>query len=103
MQNISILISYLLMSTSLTMSAIDLDLFRREALAQHNYYRQQIHCTQPMALNASLNTMAQSYAEYLAQQEIFQHSGEDGVGENLYMESDSGVISYVNGKIRTFQ
>ncbi|CAF1296598.1 unnamed protein product [Adineta ricciae] len=97
MQHLSILLSYLLMNTCLTMGAINLDHFRQEALAQHNYYRQQIHCTQPMSLDASLNTMAQNYAEYLAYYETFQHSGEDGVGENLYMESYSAGITYVNG------
>ncbi|UJR12225.1 hypothetical protein I4U23_016402 [Adineta vaga] len=79
------------------MGAINLAVFQQEALAEHNYYRQQIHCTRPMALNASLNTMAQKYAEHLAYYETFSHSGEPGVGENLWMKSSSAGISSLDG------
>jgi len=51
-----------------------------------------------MILNASLNDIAQNYSEYLAANNLFQHSGVAGLGENLWMESSSVVISFVNGK-----
>lgn len=80
------------------MDAIVLSTFQQQALDQHNYYRQQLHCTTPMTLNSSLNTIAQNYAQYLANNNIFSHSGTPGLGENLWMSWSSVVITFVNGK-----
>ena len=79
------------------LTAIVLANFQQEALDQHNYYRQQLHCTSLMTLNASLNTIAQNYAQFLATNNIFNHSGAAGLGENLYMSSSSMTIQFING------
>ncbi|CAF3346426.1 unnamed protein product [Rotaria socialis] len=81
-------------------SAIILADFRQQALGQHNYFRE-LHCTPPMILNSTLNTIAQSYADYLAANNLFQHSGTAGLGENLWAMSSSAVITFVNGSTPT--
>jgi uncharacterized protein YkwD len=81
-----------------SMNGIILSDFQQQALVQHNYYRQQLHCTTAMTLNSSLNTIAQNYAQYLAANNIFNHSGTVGLGENLWMAYSSVVITFVNGK-----
>ena len=78
-------------------TAIILADFQQQALDQHNYYRQ-LHCTGLMTLNTSLNTIAQNYAQYLAANNIFNHSATPGLGENLYTSSSSVVITFMNGK-----
>lgn len=79
------------------LSGIVLADFQQQALDQHNYYRQ-LHCTVGMTLNSSLNTIAQNYAEYLAANNIFNHSQTPGLGENLYYRYSSAGISSLNGK-----
>ncbi|CAF1327202.1 unnamed protein product [Adineta steineri] len=83
------------------MSVINLASFQQEALLQHNYYRQQLHCTGAMVLNASISTTAQNYAQYLAANNIFNHSQTPGLGENLWMESSSAALTSVNGSVPT--
>ena len=73
--------------------------FRQEALTEHNIKRDS-HCTAPMRLNASLNTIAQNYAEYLAANNLFNHSRTPGLGENLYGFFNSVPITYLNGKTK---
>jgi uncharacterized protein YkwD len=80
-------------------STIILTDFQQQALAEHNYFRQ-LHCTGPLKLNSTLNNIAQSYAEYLATNRIFNHSGRAGLGENLWAIFSSGVINTVNGRIK---
>jgi hypothetical protein len=99
MQVLVILLGLMLVINHPVVDTIVLSDFQQQALAQHNYYRQQLHCTNAMTLNGSLNTIAQNYAQYLAANNIFNHSGVSGLGENLWMESSSVVISLVNGKI----
>jgi len=79
------------------LNAIVLATFQQEALAEHNLKRQ-IHCTGPMTLNSTLNTIAQNYSEYLAANNLFVHSYTPGLGENLYQISSSNPITYLNGK-----
>ncbi len=79
------------------LNAIVLATFQQEALAEHNLKRQ-IHCTGPMTLNSTLNTIAQNYSEYLAANNLFVHSYTPGLGENLYKISSSNPITYLNGK-----
>ncbi|CAF4283791.1 unnamed protein product, partial [Rotaria magnacalcarata] len=81
--------------------SIVLSSFQQQALDQHNYYRQQVHCTGPMILNASLNAIAESYAQYLAVNNIFNHSLTPGLGENLYYSYSSIGINSMNGSIPT--
>jgi uncharacterized protein YkwD len=79
------------------LNAIVLATFQQEALAEHNLKRQ-IHCTGPMTLNSTLNTIAQNYSEYLAENNLFVHSYTPGLGENLYQISSTNPITYLNGK-----
>lgn len=79
-------------------AAINLANFQQEALMQHNFYRQQLHCTSPMVLNATLSATAQQYANYLAANGFFNHSGIAGYGENLYRATSSQPITYLNGE-----
>lgn len=76
---------------------INLANFRQEVLVEHNLKRQ-LHCTDPLTLSASLNDIAQNYAQYLADNNLFQHSYTPGLGENLYMMWSSNAITYQNGK-----
>jgi uncharacterized protein YkwD len=71
--------------------------FQQQALLEHNYYRQ-LHCTGALILNSTLNAIAQNYSQYLATNNLFQHSGTAGLGENLWSESSSSAINFVNGK-----
>lgn len=78
-------------------SAVVLSTFQQQALIEHNL-RRQLHCTGPMILNSTLNAIAQNYSEYLAANNLFQHSGRAGLGENLWSMWSSGSIHFVNGK-----
>lgn len=44
--------------------------------------------------------MAQNYAQYLAANNIFNHSKVPGYGENLYYSMSSAGITTLNGKDR---
>jgi len=57
-------------------------LFQKETLAAHNKYRV-IHHVNPLTSNLMLQKTALNYANYLASNDIFQHSGTQGMGENL--------------------
>ena len=76
---------------------IVLSTFRRDALAQHNLVRQ-LHCTGPLILNETLNTIAQNYSQYLAANNLFKHSGYPRLGENLYSGWQSWSYTALNGK-----
>lgn len=64
-------------------TALDLSAFRLNALSQHNTYRA-THRAPELTTSETLNNSAQSWAEYLASTGKFEHSGTDGVGENLF-------------------
>jgi len=81
-------------------STIVLTDFQQQALVEHNLKRQ-LHCTGAMVLNSTINTIAQNYSEYLAANNLFQHSGTPGLGENLWALSSSAAITFVNGKRET--
>jgi uncharacterized protein YkwD len=69
------------------MTAIDLTTLRNEILVRHNAYRT-THHSPAMANQASLNTTAQQWAEYLAKNALFQHSTaaqRNNAGENIYV------------------
>ena len=100
MQDFAVFLSFILLSIYPVMGGINLATFQQEALAQHNYYRQQIHCTTAMILNSSISTMAQNYAQYLAANNIFNHSRVSGYGENLYSIWASSGIDILSGKIK---
>ncbi|CAL1540827.1 unnamed protein product [Lymnaea stagnalis] len=63
---------------------------RNETLAAHNKFRK-LHGAPPLKLSPDLNTMAQKWADYLADKQVFEHSPEShrfGAGENLAGHSD---------------
>lgn len=51
-------------------------------LAAHNNYRS-LHSTPGLVANVTIDSIAQNYANYLAQNDLFQHSNYKGLGENL--------------------
>ena len=57
-------------------------------LYSHNLYRSR-HQVPLLTLNASINSIAQKYATYLSANNLFQHSGAAGLGENLASMSSS--------------
>jgi len=64
-------------------TGINLSTFRSTALSKHNTYRD-THHSPDMTLSSSLNDSAQSWANYLASNGVFEHSDSDA-GENLYV------------------
>lgn len=79
-------------------STIVLADFQQQALTEHNLKRA-LHCTDSMALDSTINTIAQNYSDYLAAQNSgLVHSGAAGLGENLWYMSSSAAITFVNGK-----
>jgi uncharacterized protein YkwD len=79
-------------------STIVLADFQQQALTEHNLKRA-LHCTGPLALDSTINTIAQNYSIYLAAQNNgLVHSGAVGLGENLWYISSSAAITFVNGK-----
>jgi uncharacterized protein YkwD len=60
------------------------DEFRQAALELHNEFRT-VHNAPYLREFNNLDNGAQNYAEYLAANEIFEHSNARGLGENLYM------------------
>ena len=93
-----LILSMIFFSLSVS-TGINLTIFRDEALVQHNYRRQQ-HCVPLIALNATLNTIAQNYSAFLADNNLFNHSYYSGVGENLWAIGSTGTLSVINGQIR---
>ena len=94
---IILFISTLMIASIPLCEAINLTVFQQEALIQHNVRRQQ-HCVPPMALNSTLNTIAQNYAVFLANNNLFNHSSYPGLGENLWAMMSSVALGYINGK-----
>jgi uncharacterized protein YkwD len=69
--------------------------FQQQTLEQHNQLRAR-NCVPALQLDDQLSQTAQAYAELLAAQNKFQHSG-NGYGENLYMMSSSAPLSNLHG------
>lgn len=59
-----------------------LSTFRAAMLNAHNTYRSR-HQVGPLQQNTSVGVIAQKYASYLAANKVFEHSGSNGLGENL--------------------
>ncbi|CAF2083199.1 unnamed protein product [Rotaria magnacalcarata] len=63
--------------------------WQQEALEAHNEFRAR-HGVPPMVLDEDISRKAQAYADYLAANNLFHHSGDrGGLGENLYTKSSS--------------
>ncbi len=71
--------------------------YQKYALEAHNRHRAR-HCVSPLQLDDSISRSAQNYAQYLANINQMVHSGTSGVGENLYMQWSSVVITTINGE-----
>jgi len=87
MRSLFLFVTIIFIQIQLNFSAINLNTFRQQALAAHNYYRR-LHGAQPMILNSTINAIAQAYAEVLAG---------SGLGENLWGTGSSNPITFVNG------
>ena len=68
----------------------------KQILDAHNAYRKK-HCVGEVTLDDELNQSAQKYADEMASTNIFEHSDQDVVGENLYMKSSSKEIKNFDG------
>lgn len=65
-----------------SLSAKCLSDFRSSCVAAHNQYRL-LHSTKNLRPNKTLNAIAEKYATYLANNNIFNHSKIGDYGENL--------------------
>jgi uncharacterized protein YkwD len=68
-------------------TSLDLATFRNSALSKHNSYRA-THHSPNMTFSDSVNNTAQTWAQYLATNKVFQHSSSsqrNNAGENLYV------------------
>ena len=96
MNSFFLFVTIIFIQIQLNASAINLNTFRQQALVAHNYYRR-LHGAQPIALNSTINAIAQAYAEVLAANDTFVHSSGSGLGENLWSTGSSNPITFVNG------
>lgn len=69
--------------------------FQTACIQAHNKYRA-LHNAPPLRTNSNLQISAYNYAKTLAAQNIFQHSGQKGIGENLAYSWSSSVSSLAN-------
>ncbi len=70
--------------------------FQQETLKHHNQLRAR-NCVPPLELDNELSKTAQAYAEKLAAENKFEHSG-NGYGENLYMMGSSAPLANLHGE-----
>lgn len=80
-----------------TSSTEERHLLQKQILNAHNAYRKK-HCVSEVVLDEDLNRSAQKYADELAKTNIFDHSDQDIVGENLYMKSSTKEIQNFDGQ-----
>ncbi|CAF0763149.1 unnamed protein product [Rotaria sordida] len=67
--------------------------WRMQALNAHNAFRAR-HGVPPLVLKDEITHKAQAYAEYLAENNLFNHSSNrDNLGENLYTMSSSEPLT----------
>ncbi|MFB2893352.1 CAP family protein [Aerosakkonemataceae cyanobacterium BLCC-F50] len=83
-------------------TSIDLPAFRSSALSNHNTYRA-THHSPSMTISESLNSTAQTWAEHLAANAVFEHSDSsqrNDAGENIYVSytTESSIDSAELGK-----
>ena len=66
--------------------------YQKSCVKAHNVYRRKHHAP-PLTENSHLNQVAQDYAYYLAENNIFEHSDMDEFGENLAYSWSSKISS----------
>ncbi|XP_076346921.1 uncharacterized protein LOC143245028 [Tachypleus tridentatus] len=74
------------------------DLFSDECLEKHNYYRCK-HGVPSLTLSPQLCSIAQEWANYLAETDCFRHRPEQKYGENIYMCSSSDSQIQISGEV----
>ncbi|XP_072016718.1 uncharacterized protein [Amphiura filiformis] len=67
--------------------------FQKECLQHHNEYRKK-HKVEVMKMSEDLCKSAQSWAEHLAQNDLFEHSDRSDIGENVAMHFSSATTAY---------
>jgi len=70
--------------------------FQEAALRTHNVYRAR-HGVPALTLDTELCRRAAEYADYLAQSDTFEHSGDEDNGENLYWSWSSDTSWQLEG------
>jgi len=70
--------------------------FATDALETHNKYRKR-HAVPPLELSKDLCDAAQEYADHLAKNNVFEHSGDPVYGENLYWSWSSDPSWVLSG------
>jgi uncharacterized protein YkwD len=83
---------------AIAQTTIDLNTFRNTSLSKHNGYRA-THRSPNLTSSSSANNTAQSWAQYLATNGLFQHSTasqRNNGGENLYVFYTTGSIDATN-------
>ncbi|MFM7408088.1 MAG: CAP family protein [Cuspidothrix sp.] len=92
---------------AIAQTTIDLNTFRNTSLSRHNGYRA-THRSPALTTSSSANTTAQSWAQYLATNGLFQHSSStqrNNAGENLYVFYTTGSIdaaTLANNAVKTW-
>jgi len=71
-------------NSAIGQTGINQSTLQSAALSKHNSYRS-THSSPNMTLSSSLNSSAQSWANHLASNGVFEHSSTTGVGENLFV------------------
>ena len=71
------------LSFIIQINSLDLEKIRADILTNHNYHRKN-HQVGNLARNTVIEKVAQDYSEYLASENVLQHSGNNKYGENLY-------------------
>ncbi|XP_071821096.1 uncharacterized protein [Apostichopus japonicus] len=67
--------------------------FQKEALQIHNQYRAHHHVL-PLMTSKELNKQAEKWAKHLAENDLFEHSTSDDIGENVAMHYSSLTTAY---------
>lgn len=67
--------------------------FQREALQIHNQYRAHHHVL-PLMTSKELTKQAEKWAKHLAENDLFEHSTSDDIGENVAMHYSSLTTAY---------
>lgn len=66
----------------------DIEEIRSEMLKLHNIFRKK-HGSPPMTISKEMNSLAQKWADHLAETQTFEHARSQ-YGENIFMSLPSG-------------
>ena len=65
-------------------NSLDLEKIRADILSNHNYHRKR-HQVDELEINKELETVAQSYSQYLSSIDAIKYSENEKYGENIYL------------------